>query len=93
MVRGKVRRNRERLTVLGLNDNHNHDLKNVFKSAATQASASGDPLGDFYQNLLAGGMRPAMARLTLARKIAAIALKLWKKGERFDPGQLKRKCA
>jgi hypothetical protein len=38
-------------------------------------------------------MRPAMARLTLARKIAAIALKLWKKGERFDPGQLKRKCA
>src|ERR1700676_5042691 len=33
MVRGKVRRNRERLTVLGLNDNHNHDLKNLFKGA------------------------------------------------------------
>ncbi len=79
--------------VRGLNVNHNHDLKNVFKSAATQVSASGDPLGDFYQNLLAGGMRPAMARLTLARKIAAITLKIWKKGERFDPGQLKRKCA
>ena len=31
MVRGKVRRNRERLTVLGLNDNHNHDLGNLFK--------------------------------------------------------------
>jgi transposase len=77
----------------GLNANHNHDLKNVFKSAATQASASGDPLGDFYQNLLAGGMRPAMARLTLARKIAAIALKIWKKGECFDPGQVKKKCA
>jgi transposase len=77
----------------GLNANHNHDLKNVFKSAATQASASGDPLGDFYQNLLAGGMRPAMARLTLARKIAAIALKIWKKGECFDPGQVKQKCA
>jgi len=27
MVRGNVRRNRERLTVMGLNDNHNHDLK------------------------------------------------------------------
>ena len=31
MVRRKVRRNRERLTVLSLNDNHNHDLKNLFK--------------------------------------------------------------
>ena len=31
MVRGKLRRNRERLTVLGLNDNHNHDLKNLFR--------------------------------------------------------------
>src|SRR6266550_9286461 len=28
-------------------------------------------------------MRPEMARLTLARKIAAIALTLWKKEERF----------
>ncbi len=77
----------------GLNFNHNHDLKNVFKSAATQVSASGDPLGDFYQDLLAHGMRPPMARLTLARKIAAIALRIWKKGGYFDPGQLKRKCA
>ena len=25
-VRGKVQRNRERITVRGLNDNHNHDL-------------------------------------------------------------------
>jgi len=29
-------------------------------------------------------MKPEMARLTLARKIAAIALTLWKKEERFD---------
>ena len=90
---GQLQHSKKLPALRGLNSNHNHDLKNVFKSAATQAGASGDPLGEFYQNLLAGGMRPAMARLTLARKIAAIALKLWKKGERFDPGQLKRKCA
>jgi len=30
-----------------------------------------------------------MAKLTLARKIAAITLILWKKGERFDPEHLK----
>jgi transposase len=77
----------------GLNANHNHDLKNLFKSAATQASTSTDPLGAFYQNLLAKGMKPAMARLTLARKMAAIVLTIWKKGERFDPEQLKRQAA
>jgi transposase len=77
----------------GLNPNHSHDLKNVFKSAATQASHSRDALGDFYQDLLAQGRKPAMARLTLARKIAAIVLKIWKKGGSFDPGQLKRQAA
>jgi hypothetical protein len=41
--------------------NHSHDLKNVFKGAATQASHSSDALGDFYQDLLAKGMKPAMA--------------------------------
>jgi transposase len=77
----------------GLNVNHNHDLKNVFKSAATQAITSTDAFGVFYQELLAKGMKPAMARLTLARKIAAIALKIWKKGEGFNPEHLKRQAA
>jgi hypothetical protein len=34
------------------------------------------------------GMRAEMARLTLARKIAAIALIVWKKGVEFDPKKL-----
>jgi hypothetical protein len=91
---GGQRQHSKKLPALrGLNDNHNHDLKNLFKSAATHASASTGPLGDFYQNLLAKGMKPPMARLTLARKMAAIVLKIWKKGERFDPGQLKQQAA
>jgi transposase len=77
----------------GLNVNHNHDLKNVFKSAATRAGVSKDPFVVFYQNLLAKGMEPPMARLTLARKIAAIVLNIWKKGERFDPAQLNQHAA
>jgi transposase len=77
----------------GLNVNHNHDLKNLFKSAATHVSTSTDPLGDFYRSLLAKGMKPTMARLTLARKIAAIVLSIWKKGARFDPAELKRQAA
>jgi hypothetical protein len=50
-------------------------------------------LHDFYESLLAKGMKPSMARLTLARKIAAITLSLWKKGARFDPEQLKSQAA
>lgn len=77
----------------GLNQNHNHDLKAVFKSAATVASTSPGPFGEFYAALLATGMRPSMARLTVARKMAAIVLSMWKKGESFDPALLKRQAA
>ena len=48
---------------------------------------------EFYLGLLARGMRPEMARLTLARKLAAITLKIWKKGELFDPEHLKPQAA
>jgi transposase len=89
-VRGKVQRNRERITVRGLNDNHNPDLKNLFKGAAISASTRPGPLHDFYVARVAKGMRPTMARLTLARKLAAITLTLWKKGVSFDPQQLSR---
>jgi len=89
-VRGKVQRNRERITVRGLNDNHNRDLKNLFKGAAISASTRPGPLHDFYVARVAQGMRPTMARLTLARKVAAITLTMWKKGVSFDPQQLSR---
>jgi hypothetical protein len=90
---GQLQHARKPPALRGLNVNHNHDLKHLFKSAATQAGTKDDPLREFYQNLLAGGMEPPMARLTLARKIAAIALKIWKKGERFDPAKLKQQAA
>jgi transposase len=92
-VKGKLRRNRERMTVRGLSDNHNHDLKNVFKGAAISASTRPGPLHDFYAALLAKGMRPAMARLTLARKIATITLTIWKKGVDFDAKELNQQAA
>jgi transposase len=93
IVRGKVRRNRERISVRGLSDNYNRDLKNLFKSTAISASIRPGPLRDFYLALLAKGMRPTMARLTLARKIAAITLTIWKKGVDFDAKQLDQQAA
>ena len=93
VIAGELRRKNKPVFIRGLNLNHNPDLKNIFKGAATAASARPGPLGEFYENLLAKGIRPEMARLTLARKIAAITLILWKKGERFDPEHLKIQAA
>jgi transposase len=89
-VQGELRRSKKPQQLRGLNANHNHDLKNIFKGAAMRASTCDGPLRDFYQNLLAKGMRPTMARLTLARKIAAISLIVWKKGASFDASYLKQ---
>jgi transposase len=90
-VQGQLRRSKKQLAIRGLNENHNHDLKNIFKGAATLASSKPGPLQDFYTALLAKPIKPTMARLTLARKIASITLVLWKKGERFDAAKLKTK--
>jgi transposase len=92
-VNGELRRSKKKVSVRGLNRNYNHDLKNLFKSAATNAAAKPGPLQEFYAALLAKGIRPDMARLTLARKIAAITLTIWKKGVSFDAKHLKQQTA
>jgi hypothetical protein len=63
-------------------------LKATFKGAANAAVAKAGPLRDYYEASLARGMRDELAKVTLARKIAAVALHLWKKGEEFDPKKL-----
>src|SRR5713226_4245759 len=93
VVEGQLQRSRKPVTLRGLNDNHNHDLKDIFKGAAMRASTAAGPLHDFYEALLAKGRKPTMARLTLARKIAAITLIVWKKEVRFDANYLKQQAA
>jgi transposase len=92
-VHGERRRSKKQLSIRGLNKDHNHDLKGLFKAAATRASVIPGPFQDFYQRSLAKGIEPTMVRLTLARKIAAITLTLWKKGENFDVEKLKSQAA
>jgi transposase len=71
----------------GLNLNHNHTLKCVFKGAATTVITQLDtePLHQDYQRLIAAGTKPNLAKLTIARKLAAIALSMWKSKEKYDP--------
>jgi transposase len=90
---GQLRRRKKRKETRGLNENYNHDLKDLFKGAAVVASIKAGPFAEFYAALLAKGIRPEMARLTLARKIATIVLIVWKKGVCFDANHLKPQTA
>ena len=93
VVEGQLQRSKKPVTLRGLNKNHNHDLKDIFKGAAMRSSTAAGPLHDFYEALLAKGRKPTMARLTLARKIAAIVFIVWKKEVRFDANHLKQQAA
>src|ERR1700721_2325183 len=92
-VGGQLQRSKKPQQVRGLNKNHNHDMKAVFKSAATMASGGEGAFHDFYQGLLTKGMKPAMGPPPLARKIAAITLTIWKQGAHFDAKTLKPQAA
>jgi transposase len=82
-----VRRRRAPMT-RGLNRNYNRELKDVFRGAATAATGRPGPLQDLYEGMIARGMREELARVTLTRKLAAVTLRLWKKGDRYDPAML-----
>jgi transposase len=92
-VDGQLQRSKKPAFVRGLDPAHPHHLKSVFQSAAIQASTTKGPFQDFYQALVAKGMRPEMARLTLARKMATMSWMVWRKGVAFDAEYLKPQTA
>jgi hypothetical protein len=60
----------------------------VFKGAANAATATPGPLHDHYEASVDRGVDKELAKVTLARKIAPVALRPWKKGEIFDAKKL-----
>jgi len=62
-------------------------LKSVFKGAATTVIAQmpAHPLHKDYERMLEAGIKPNLAKLTLARRIAATVLSMWKHKEVYDP--------
>jgi hypothetical protein len=88
LVEGRPVRRRRAPMTRGLNRNHNPVLKDIFKGAATAATGRPGPLQDLYHGMIARGMREELARVTLTRKLAALTLRLWKTGERYDPAKL-----
>jgi transposase len=68
----------------GLNRNRSPILKNVFKGAArTVIAMRNHPLHADYARMLDNGIKPNLAILTIARRIAATVLAIWKHKEDY----------
>jgi transposase len=88
-VEGQLRKKTRPPSTRGLNPNFNRRLKVIFKAAAIEAIKR-EPFKSYYEKMIQKGIRAEMARLSVARKIAAITLAVWKKGESFDPEKMKQ---
>jgi transposase len=73
----------------GLNQNRNPLLKRTFKGAAHQicTQMTKHPLHQHYTRLVEAGGKPNLAKLTIARRLAATILALWKHEEDYDPAK------
>jgi len=92
MVGDKLERRRKNMQTRGLNPNHSRRLKLIFKSAAIEALKE-ECFKKMDERLLASGVRAEMARLTMARKLAAVALAIWKSGEEYDETKMRKLAA
>lgn len=92
MVGSDLKRNTKSTKTRGLNREFNRRLKRVFKSAALEALKEGS-IKEIYTRLTSKGVRPEMALLTIARKLSAVALAIWKSGEEFDERKLTKQAA
>lgn len=72
----------------GLNRDRQPVLKAVFKGAALTVIGNPDhPLHQSYQRMTEAGMKPSLARVTLARRIASAVLAMWKNKEEYNPAK------
>jgi transposase len=71
----------------GLNRNFNRTLKAIFKGAAftVVTQTTDNPLRAAYDRLCTQGTKPNLAQVSVARKLAAAALAMWKNQEVYDP--------
>jgi transposase len=87
IIGGRIFRKQHKHATRGLTRDYNRILKMVFKSAAVEAIRK-DPIKALYLQKISKGIRPEMATLSIARKLATITLVLWKRGEKFSTAKM-----
>jgi transposase len=88
----KLQRRHQSTQTRGLNPCFSRRLKVAFKGAALEALKT-EAFKKMYERLQASGVRAEMARLTIARKLAAVVLAIWKSGEEYDESKLNKLTA
>jgi transposase len=88
----RLQRRSKSIQTRGLTKEYNRRLKRVFKSAALQALKE-DSIKKIYSALTEKRVRSEMAMLTVARKLAAVTLAVWKSSEEFEEQKLTKRVA
>ena len=88
----KLERRHKQAQTRGLNQSFSRRLKVAFKGAALEALKT-DAFKKIYERLTGSGVRAEMARLTIAGKLAAVVLAVWKSGEAYDERKLSKLAA
>ena len=66
-------------------------MKDAFIGAAENVNRSDNSLSKYYQHLRSKGLNHKIARRSVARRIAAIALKIMKHGGAYDDKHVAKK--
>lgn len=89
---GQLKRKQGVAQTRGLTREYSRRLKRIFKAAAVEAQKD-ERIKEIYGQQVGRGVRPEMARLTIARKLSAVALSMWKSGAEYDENKLMRGAA
>jgi transposase len=86
-VGGRIVKQQKPAATRGLNRNHQPQLKALFKGAALSALQY-EAWRAYYEGLVRAGTKPELARLSVARKLAAVTLAVWQRGEAYDQNKV-----
>ena len=75
-----------------MNEQFSHRLKAVFKGAAL-AALKDETIRGYYERLRGRGLRAELARVQVARKLAAVSLAMWKRAESYDESRVMKRAA
>ena len=86
-IGGRILKQQKKASTRGLNRNHHPRLKALFKGAAL-TTLQNETWRAYYDGLVKKGTKPELARISVARKLAAITLALWQRREEYDQNKV-----
>lgn len=84
---GRIVARRRKAPTRGLTRHYHHGLKGLFKGAALDCLKNKE-IRPVYEKMIERGLSGSIARVQLARKLAASCLAVWKSGKEFDNERL-----